>query len=138
MYNMDVLSGYLSSYQFLFAWIAFVGFVLLVLVISITPLIIGAIPDDYFKQEKRPARQNPAFVILVWIFIKNVLGAVLVISGIVMLVLPGQGILTIFIGLLLMNYPGKYRLERKILSYPKVLKMVNWIRQKQNKNTFNI
>ena len=38
-----------------------------------------------------------------------------------MLVLPGQGILTILMGLFLMNFPGKYRLERKVVTLPQVL-----------------
>jgi hypothetical protein len=49
-----------------------------------------------------------------------------------MLVLPGQGILTIATGLLLMDYPGKFRLERRIVATPMVLKGLNWLRAKAN------
>lgn len=44
--------------------------------------------------------------------LRNVLGAILLVAGIAMLVLPGQGVPTILISLGLMNFPGKYRLER--------------------------
>jgi len=50
-----------------------------------------------------------------------------------MLVLPGQGLLTILFGIALLDFPGKYRLERRIVSYPKVLNSINWIRKKANK-----
>ena len=50
-----------------------------------------------------------------------------------MLVLPGQGLLTIVTGLLLINYPGKYKLEQKLVAVPAVFKALNWIRFKANK-----
>ena len=53
-----------------------------------------------------------------------------------MLILPGQGILTILIGLFLMNFPGKFKLERKLIAMPKVLKSLNWIRTKAGKEPF--
>ena len=50
-----------------------------------------------------------------------------------MLVLPGQGLFTIIIGLMLSNYPGKYFIERKFIALPSVLKTINWLRKKSNK-----
>ena len=47
-----------------------------------------------------------------------------------MLFIPGQGLLTIAIGLLLMDYPGKFTLERKIASNPKIFNGLNWLRAK--------
>jgi|TARA_B110000483_G_C18031019_1_gene478733 hypothetical protein len=45
--------------------------------------------------------------------------------GLLLLFLPGQGLLTILIGLMLMNYPGKSRLEQKIVRMPGVLASLN-------------
>ena len=50
-----------------------------------------------------------------------------------MLVLPGQGLLTIVTGLLLINYPGKYKLEQKLVACLLFLEALNWIRVKANK-----
>jgi hypothetical protein len=50
-----------------------------------------------------------------------------------MLFLPGQGLLTMITGLLLIDYPGKFRLERKIVNTPAVLKSLNWLRAKAKK-----
>jgi hypothetical protein len=54
-------------------------------------------------------------------------------GGLLMLVLPGQGLLTIVTGLLLINYPGKYKLEQKLVAVPSVFRALNWIRVKANK-----
>ena len=50
-----------------------------------------------------------------------------------MLVLPGQGLFTILIGLMMSNYPGKYYIEKKIIAIPSILKTINWLRKKSNK-----
>ena len=42
--------------------------------------------------------------------------------------LPGQGLLTLLIGLMLTDFPGKYRLEKRLIAQPGVLKAVNWLR----------
>ena len=55
-----------------------------------------------------------------------------------MLILPGQGLFTIIIGLLLSNYPGKYKIEKKVIGIPSVLKSINWLRKKTNKPPIKI
>jgi len=66
---------------------------------------------------------------------KNVLGIVLVLLGIVMSLpgIPGQGVLTILLGIMLLDLPGKRRLEQKILKQPKVLEKINRLRHKFSK-----
>ena len=66
-------------------------------------------------------------------FGKNLIGLSLIIGGLLMLVLPGQGLLTIVTGLLLVNYPGKYKLEQKLSSMPSIFRALNWIRLKAKK-----
>jgi hypothetical protein len=60
------------------------------------------------------------------------LGALLVLLGLLMLVTPGQGLLTLFIGLMLMNYPGKHALERWLVRRDGVMGGLNWLRRKGN------
>jgi UPF0716 family protein affecting phage T7 exclusion len=62
--------------------------------------------------------------------LKNLIGAVLLVGGIAMLVLPGQGLLTMLLGLSLINFPGKFWLERKLIQRRAVHRSVNWIRRK--------
>jgi hypothetical protein len=88
---------------------------------------------DYFDETEPTARSPwPRQRVLYWAWrlLKNLLGAVLLLAGFVMLFTPGQGILTILAGLWLMDLPGKRRWERNLISRNKVLTSINWTRQK--------
>jgi hypothetical protein len=63
---------------------------------------------------------------------KNVLGVILVLVGIVLMLpgVPGQGMLTILIGLMLLDVPGKRRLERRIVGRRRILRAINRLRQR--------
>jgi hypothetical protein len=105
--------------------------VLLVVSLVALPVVVAYLPPDYFTREKRqPAHRERKH----WIFwgtvsvIKNAVGLVLILVGIILLLTPGQGILTILIGLTMTNFPGKYRLERKIAAQPTVGKGLNRVR----------
>lgn len=122
---------------------ALVGLLLFVSVTSFlvtliaVPIILVRIPEDYFFYPDRhrvawnnrhPLLRIPLFVI------KNLLGVFFMMVGILMLVLPGQGILTIIIGLVLMEFPGKYHVERWVICRPSVMEFVNWMRIKAGKS----
>ena len=124
------------SYKNEFITLAWMSFVLLLVSIAVIPLIVIKIPEDYFHEHYRVRISKESrypFIAQLFTGIKNIVGFVFIILGILMLILPGQGILTILMGLFLMNFPGKYRLEREIVSSPRVLKSLNWIRIKANK-----
>jgi hypothetical protein len=57
----------------------------------------------------------------------------LILGGIIMLAAPGQGILSIAIGIVLVDFPGKYRFERRVASWPQVRRGLNWMRRKRGK-----
>ena len=111
---------------------------ILIFIISILGIswFVAQIPEDYFLSSKRkPSKwheQKPILRLAI-LFGKNIIGFSLIIGGLLMLVLPGQGLLTIVTGLLLINYPGKYKLEQKLVAMPSVFKALNWIRVKANK-----
>lgn len=67
---------------------------------------------------------------------KNALGVVLVAMGIVLTLpgIPGQGVLTILVGLMLLDLPGKRRLERRIVGRPRVLRAINGLRKRFGKS----
>lgn len=68
--------------------------------------------------------------------VKVIVGLFLLICGLVMLVLPGQGLLTMLMGLSLIPFPGKNKLEQTILARKSVRFSLNWIRMKANKKPF--
>jgi len=62
--------------------------------------------------------------------LKNLAGLGIIVSGLAMLVLPGQGVLTMLIGLTLLDFPGKRRLEIWFLRRSSILNGINRIRKK--------
>jgi hypothetical protein len=97
------------------------------------PWVVARLPSDYFNQPRRAVWREwggePWFALVLG-GIKNLVGALLVLLGLVMLVTPGQGLLTLLVGLLLMNFPGKYRLERWLVGRRGVLTALNWLRRR--------
>jgi hypothetical protein len=105
--------------------------------IFLGPWLILRLPADYFtyrrRQAMRATRARPG-VHLLLTTAKNVVGAILVVAGICLFFLPGQGIVTLVAGLIVMNYPGKFRLERWLVSRPKVLPALNWLRRRYGRD----
>ena len=111
---------------------------ILIFIISILGIgwFVAQIPEDYFLSTKRKPsiwQQHKPILRFAVLFGKNIIGYSLIMGGLLMLVLPGQGLLTIVTGLLLINYPGKYKLEQKLVAIPSVYRALNWIRAKANK-----
>lgn len=86
---------------------------------------VGRLPVDYLLKKPAPARSSGRPVMLA---LRNTLGIVLVTLGVLMLVLPGQGVLTILAGLGVMDFRGKRRLERRLMLQPRVFSAVNRLR----------
>ena len=107
----------------------------------IMPALVIRIPVDYFTHAHRPesrfADRQPSIRLLILIA-KNVLGGVLVLAGIAMLVLPGQGLLTIIVGFLLVDFPRKYALERWLVRKPIVHRPINWLRRRHHREPLQI
>ena len=111
---------------------------ILIISVFMMVLIISFLPEDYFKSENRnliSSVQNSRYPLikLLVLITKNFFGILLLLSGILMLVLPGQGILTIITGLVFIDYPGKYKFERKLLKQKGVINSINWIRSRLSK-----
>jgi hypothetical protein len=105
--------------------------------LAIVSVIMVKIPPDYFQKD-RPRKlwaDKHKAVRFLGIFGKNLLGVVLVVLGILMSVpgVPGQGILTILLGIMLLDFPGKQRLEHRLVSRPQVLSAINKLRHKFGK-----
>ncbi len=101
----------------------------------IVAIIIVKIPANYFSSHyQRDFLPNTPWLVR-WgaVILKNIVGFLLVIAGIIMLIGPGQGILTILIGLILMDIPGKRPLEARIIKRPTVLSAVNTLRARYSK-----
>jgi hypothetical protein len=102
------------------------------------PLFLARLPADYFCRPESSrhgaAYYSPARRALR--VLRNVLGVALIASGLLMLLLPGQGLLTLLVGLLLADFPGKRRLESWILKRPSVSRAVNALRRRMGRAPF--
>jgi len=111
----------------------FVGsFTLSLLIVAI---VMVKIPENYFSSHYQHDFLPNSSWLTRWgaVVGKNIAGLILVIAGIIMLVGPGQGVLTILIGLILMDIPGKRPLEARLIKRPIILAAVNNFRAKYNK-----
>jgi hypothetical protein len=63
---------------------------------------------------------------------KNLLGALLIALGALLSLpgVPGPGVLTIVVGLVLLDLPGKRRLERRLVGRPRILRAINRLRKR--------
>ena len=102
--------------------------------LAVISLILVKLPPTYFH-ESHPRNfwvdRHPS-VRWAGLIGKNVLGIVLVLLGVLMSIpgVPGQGILTILLGIMLVDLPGKRQLEYKILKRPSVLERINRLRHR--------
>lgn len=102
----------------------------------ILPLAIVQIPEDYFVRHKRdPLRKHRPHPLIfgIGVLVKNLVGAVLITAGAIMVFIPGQGLLTMLIGLMMTNFPGKFRLEQKIIRNHTIARAINALRKKAGK-----
>jgi len=130
---MSDLVALIRENQQLFEWLGIASMVMFVATIVVFPLVIVSLPEDYFVREDRDRTHRRRSHPLIWLTLmvaKNTLGFALVGAGVAMLVLPGQGLLTILLGITLLNFPGKYRLERGLVRRRSVARTLNRIRRK--------
>lgn len=118
----------MEQYEQLFIWLGVISALTFLFSLLLLPWLLGKIPVDYFTRPRDPHKWQ--VLIQPRTLIRNLLGLPIVLAGVAMLVLPGQGILTIMVGLGIMNFPGKFELERWVITRKGVLKALNWIRKK--------
>ncbi|MEQ8264128.1 PGPGW domain-containing protein [Pseudohaliea sp.] len=105
------------------------------------PWLVTQLPADYFdRHERQSVRKSEGWLLSTFLLVllRNLLGAALLGLGVLMLFTPGQGVLTILAGLLVMNFPGKYRLERWLVTRPGVLKSLNGLRKRRGEPPFRL
>lgn len=126
----ETLLTYLPDLVF---WGTVLSLVTLAATVFAVPWVVARLPVDYFSEPRRhPLREQLGLGAWVLALLKNILGAILVLAGVVLLFTPGQGILVILVGLLTMNFPGKYRLERVLVARQGVFRALNWLRSRRS------
>ena len=141
MGKLDAILGWIQTHHELMSWLAVISLLTFAVTLFAVPILIIHIPENYFLHEERKSRSSKEGFIgfrLVCRVLKNILGICFVLTGLILLLLPGQGLLSILIGLMLMNFPGKYRLERALIRQKKVSSTINWLRTKAHRPPLQI
>jgi hypothetical protein len=99
------------------------------------PFILIRLPTDFFdtRVPRRWMEDHHPILRLLGHLVKNVVGAIFLFAGFLMLFLPGQGVLTMLIGVTMLDFPGKRKLEAKMIGQPTVLNAINSMREKFGK-----
>ena len=122
----------IENHAALFSGLALFSLVMFVFSLIAIPLVFVMLPPDYLT---RPEQGGGPTGWLRWVYwvVKNLIGSIFIVAGIIMLLIPGQGLLSILIGLILIHFPGKRKLIKRIMGRPKILRSVNAIRAKAGK-----
>ena len=133
---VSLMATWVEAYEPLAWWLAGVSVVTFVASVIAMPFVIVQMPADYFVRPTPTSgswqARHPA-VRVTLLAAKNTLGAMLVVAGIIMLFIPGQGILAILVGLSLLDLPGKRHLERRLIGRPAILRAINAIRARAHR-----
>ncbi len=124
---------WLETYRSEITAVGSVSVGLLLLTVLATPWLISLLPVDYFRESKS---QGPTggLLSITWAVLRNLLGAFFMVAGIIMLVLPGPGLVSFIMGLSICEFPGKHRFMCNLVTrYPGILKSLNWFRRKSGK-----
>lgn len=103
----------------------------------IVSYVLIKLPPNYFHSSHERLFMPDKHRAVRWLMLglKNLLGVLLIIFGILMSLpgVPGQGLLTILLGLMLMDFPGKRQVESRIVGQPKIQASINRLRRRFGK-----
>jgi hypothetical protein len=131
-----------SLYAFGLTWSGVLWGLLLYLVTFIGSTVLGAwllikLPATYFCDASTRGFWNDRPPVFRWtgLFLKNLLGLLLVVPGGILVFpgIPGPGVLMLVLGFMLLDFPGKRRLEQWLIRRPTVLSAMNRLRQRYGK-----
>lgn len=119
------------NWEYVF-WCVFLGITTFAAsIVAITVLLVN-LPATYFLDSHERQLWIDRHTVIRWtgLVLKNLLGLFLVLLGVILSVpgVPGQGLLTALLGFVLLDFPGKRHLERKILFRPHVRTTVDRLR----------
>ena len=105
--------------------------------LAIVSFILVKIPANHFSKSRKTKFWSGPRPLLhaAGVVGKNIGGLLLVAVGIVLSLpgVPGQGLLTVLLGIMLLDFPGRRRLEQKLLSRPSIINAINGLRARFDK-----
>lgn len=136
---IDALLDILKTHEQLFWLLGLGSLALFVGSALMIPWLVIRLPVDFFSRKRTGRdglrRRHPVVAILL-VLVRNAVGAVLLVAGFIMLLVPGQGLLTIFVGIALVDFPGKHALFERMLRSRRIYAAANGIRRWTGKEEF--
>ena len=132
-HSVEAMVMWLQSHESVLEWAVLLSLLMMAATLFAVPLIIVRLPSGYLNEEDNQLSEIQPIWRRPYLIVKNIIGATLVLAGLAMLILPGQGLLTLIVGLGLMNFPGKRRLIRRIILRRRVLVAINRLRASANR-----
>jgi hypothetical protein len=110
--------------------------------LGIVSFILVKLPADHFSKSRKTkfwAGPRP-WLHAAKVIGKNIGGVLLVALGVVLSLpgVPGQGLLTVLLGIMLLDFPGRHRLEQKLLSKPSIVNSINKLRGRFGKKPLEL
>jgi hypothetical protein len=110
--------------------------------LGIVSLILVKLPADHFSKSRKTkfwAGPRP-WLHAAKVIGKNIGGILLVALGVVLSLpgVPGQGLLTVLLGVMLLDFPGRDRLEQKLLNKPSIVNTINKLRGRFGKRPLEL
>ncbi len=133
---IESIQGLWEEHADLVGWFSILSLLMVVGSVLLVPWLVLRAPHDVFVREALIDSERSVSSFLVWL-LRNTLGVVLLFAGILMLVLPGQGLLTMVAALCLLDVPRKRQLLRSIVARPPVWKALGWMRSRAGKSPFD-
>lgn len=104
---------------------------------ALVSFVLVKLPEDYFHSSHARAFWEDKSRAVRWsgVVLKNCMGLVVIACGVFMAVpgIPGPGIVTILLGLVMMDIPGKRPFETRLVRRPAVLQSINRLRARFDK-----
>ena len=118
-------------------WLAITSLATFFLSLLIIPLIISNLSVHCFLNiTSSPQKKTLSAWKVILLLLRNIIGILLLFAGFVMLFLPGQGLLTMLIGILLLSFPGKPKILNYLIHKQSLQRSLDWIRKKSGTQPF--
>jgi len=106
---IESITSLLQQYEFALFWVGIGSIVFFIGSLMLLPWMVSLIPVNYFRIHHEIYWHD---LLRPRSIMRNLIGLPVLLTGFAMIFLPGQGLLTIMAGLVIMIYPGKFRAER--------------------------
>lgn len=126
--SVEAFSEWAQQNQQIVGWLVAISVATFLISTIAIPLLVIRMSPDYFTREPLPLRKHP--IRLIARTLKNLAGACFLVAGLAMLLLPGQGVITVLIGISLMDFPLKRELEARLVRLRAVRRSIAWLRRK--------